>query len=106
MVWGIFKKDSISDTYKKMQDTSKEVKEVNEDIEQIDEIKMADLPVRKVQGRAYGASKPEPHWSAGLKGPKDAELKNIEAEKKKKEACLFLQLIPSLHFKSLCCKLN
>ena len=46
---------------------------------------MADLPVTRVQGRAYGASKPEPHAVDVLKGPKDTELKKIEAEKKKKK---------------------
>jgi mRNA-degrading endonuclease RelE of RelBE toxin-antitoxin system len=52
--------------------------------ESLDEVKMADLPSTKVQGRAYGASKPEPHAVDVLKGPKDTELKKIEAEKKKK----------------------
>lgn len=53
--------------------------------EQIDEVKMADLPSTKVQGRAYGASKPEPHAVDVMKGPKEKELKDIEAEKKKKK---------------------
>ena len=51
---------------------------------ELDEVKMADLPSTKVQGRAYGASKPEPHALDLTKGPKDKELKNIDAEKKKK----------------------
>ena len=55
-----------------------------EEGKQIDEVKMADLPSTKVQGRAYGASKPEPHALDLTKGPKDKELKNIDAEKKKK----------------------
>ena len=55
-----------------------------EEVESIDEVKMADLPSTKVQGRAYGASKPEPHALDLTKGPKDKELKNIDAEKKKK----------------------
>ena len=55
-----------------------------EEVESIDEVKMADLPSTKVQGRAYGASKPEPHALDLAKGPKDKELKNIDAEKKKK----------------------
>ena len=54
-------------------------------VEQLNEVKMADLPVRKVQGRAYGASKPEPHAVDTLRGPKDDELKKIETEKKKKK---------------------
>jgi hypothetical protein len=56
----------------------------NEDVEQLDEVKMADLPSTKVQGRAYGASKPEASAFDVLKGPKDKELKSIESEKKKK----------------------
>ena len=58
---------------------------VKEDIESIDEVKMADLPSTKVQGRSYGASKPEPHAVDTLRGPKEKELKDIEAEKKKKQ---------------------
>jgi len=49
---------------------------------ELDEVKMADLPSRKIQGRSYGASKPESDY---VKGPSDAELKKIEAEKKKKK---------------------
>ena len=55
-----------------------------EEVEELDEVKMADLPSRKVQGRAYGAYKPEPHAVDTLAGPKTKELKAIEAEKKKK----------------------
>ena len=53
----------------------------NEEVEELDEVKMADLPSRKVQGRAYGAYKPEPHAVDTLAGPKTKELKAIEAEK-------------------------
>ena len=56
-----------------------------EEVEQMDEVKMADLPSTKVQGRSYGASKPEPHAVDTLRGPKEKELKDIEAEKKKKK---------------------
>jgi len=56
-----------------------------EEVEQIDEVKMADLPSTKVQGRSYGSSKPEPHAVDTLRGPKEKELKDIEAEKKKKQ---------------------
>jgi hypothetical protein len=52
-----------------------------EEVEVLDEVKMADLPSTKIQGRSYGASKPESDY---VKGPSDAELKKIEAEKKKK----------------------
>jgi hypothetical protein len=38
-----------------------------------------------IKGRAYGASKPEPHAVDTIKGPNDAELKKIEAAKKKKQ---------------------
>jgi hypothetical protein len=63
----------------------KDKKMYGEDIEHIDEVKMADLPSTKVQGRSYGASKPEPHAVDTLRGPKEKELKDIEAEKKKKQ---------------------
>ena len=56
---------------------------VKEEVEAIDEVKMADLPSTKVQGRSYGASKPQPSAFDVLKGPKDKELKSIETEKKK-----------------------
>lgn len=56
---------------------------VKEQVEELDEVKMADLPSTKVQGRSYGASKPQPSAFDVLKGPKDKELKSIETEKKK-----------------------
>lgn len=52
---------------------------------ELDEVKMADLPSRKIQGRSYGSSKPEPHAVDTLRGPKEKELKDIETEKKKKK---------------------
>ena len=58
---------------------------VKEEVESIDEVKMADLPSTKVQGRSYGASKPQPSAFDVLKGPKDKELTAIDAEKKKKK---------------------
>ena len=70
--------------YKQQGYTVHDHKYLGEDVEQMDEVKMADLPSTKVQGRAYGASKPEPHALDLTKGPKDKELKNIDAEKKKK----------------------
>jgi hypothetical protein len=72
-----------------------------EEVEELDEVKLADLPSRKVQGRAYGASKPEPHWSAGLKGPKDSELKSIESEKKKKKFSEMVNLYNEKGLKSI-----
>ena len=59
-------------------------KKMKEEVEELDEVKMANLPSTKVQGRAYGAYKPEPHAVDTLAGPKTKELKAIEAEKKKK----------------------
>ena len=72
-----------------------------EEVEQMDEVKMADLPVRKVQGRAYGASRPEPHAVDTIKGPNDAELKKIEAEKKKKKFSEMVNLYQNKGLKSL-----
>jgi hypothetical protein len=57
---------------------------VKEEVE-LDEVKMADLPSTKVQGRSYGASKPQPSAFDILKGPKNKELTAIDAEKKKKK---------------------
>jgi len=45
---------------------------------------MADLPSTKVQGRAYGASKPEPHPLDVMKGPTEKQLLGVKSEKKKK----------------------
>ena len=72
-----------------------------EQVEELDEVKMADLPVRKVQGRAYGASRPEPHAVDTMKGPNDAELKKIETEKKKKKFSEMVNLYQDKGLKSL-----
>jgi hypothetical protein len=72
-----------------------------EQVETIDEVKLADLPSRKVQGRAYGASRPEPHAVDTIKGPNDAELKKIEAEKKKKKFSEMVNLYQDKGLKSL-----
>ena len=53
-----------------------------ESVEDLDEVKMADLPSRKIQGRSYGASKPEPSAFDILKGPRDKDLKSIATKKK------------------------
>ena len=53
-----------------------------EAVEDLDEVKMADLPSRKIQGRSYGASKPEPSAFDILKGPRDKDLKSIATKKK------------------------
>lgn len=73
-------------------------KSVKEDVEQIEEVKMADLPSTKVQGRAYGSSKPQPSAFDVLKGPKEKELKSIESEKKKKK---FNEMVEILQTKGL-----
>jgi hypothetical protein len=72
-----------------------------EEVEAIDEVKMADLPSTKVQGRAYGASRPEPHAVDTMKGPNDAELKKIETEKKKKKFSEMVNLYQDKGLKSL-----
>jgi len=69
----------------KYKPTKPNPKKYSEEVEELDEVKMADLPSTKVQGRAYGSSKPEPSAFDVLKGPKDKELKSIESEKKKKK---------------------
>ena len=72
-----------------------------EQVEELDEVNMADLPVRKIQGRAYGSSRPEPHAVDTIKGPNDAELKKIEAEKKKKKFSEMVSLYQDKGLKSL-----
>jgi hypothetical protein len=52
-----------------------------ESVEDLDEVKMADLPSRKIQGRSYGASKPEPSAFDILKGPRAKDLKPAPASK-------------------------
>jgi hypothetical protein len=78
-----------------------DIKINKEEIEQMDEVKMADLPSTKVQGRAYGASRPEPHAVDTMKGPNDAELKKIETEKKKKKFSEMVNLYQDKGLKSL-----
>jgi hypothetical protein len=72
-----------------------------EEVESIDEVKMADLPSTKVQGRSYGSSRPEPHAVDVMKGPKEKELKDIEAEKKKKKFSEMVNLYQEKGLKSL-----
>ena len=56
-------------------------KSTNEEVEQLDEYTPGPDGKTMIKGRAYGASKPKDDY---IKGPSDAELKKIEAEKKKK----------------------
>lgn len=68
MTWGIFKSDSVSETYKK----------------QLNEYESKDgRYVHKAKPGVYGGSEKESDY---VKGPSDAALKKIEAEKKKKVA--------------------
>jgi hypothetical protein len=92
------KDELTADDFKKLRG-KKEVKK--EEVEAIDEVKLADLPSRKIQGRAYGASRPEPHAVDTIKGPNDAELKKIEAEKKKKKFSEMVNLYQDKGLKSL-----
>jgi hypothetical protein len=75
------KDELTADDFKKLR-AKKEVKK--EEVEGLDEVKMADLPSRKVQGRSYGASKPEPHPLDVMKGPAKSELEQMTRIKKKK----------------------
>jgi hypothetical protein len=52
--------------------------------ETIDEVKMADLPSRKVQGRSYGASAPD--VQKPYKAPSKKDLQDIESNNKKKKS--------------------
>ena len=72
-----------------------------EQVESIDEVKMADLPSTKVQGRSYGSSRPEPHAVDVMKGPKEKELKDIDAEKKKNKFSEMVNLYQEKGLKSL-----
>jgi hypothetical protein len=92
------KDELTADDFKKLR-AKKEVKK--EEVESIDEVKMADLPSTKVQGRSYGASKPEPHAVDTLRGPKEKELKDIDAEKKKKKFSEMVNLYQEKGLKSL-----
>ena len=94
------KDELTSDDFKKLR-AGKKADVKKEEVEHIDEVKMADLPSTKVQGRAYGASRPEPHAVDTIKGPNDAELKKIEAEKKKKKFSEMVNLYQEKGLKSL-----
>jgi hypothetical protein len=62
-----------------------DIKINKEEIEQMDEVKMADLPSTKVQGRAYGASRPEPHPLDVMKGPSKSTMDTMAKQKKDKK---------------------
>jgi hypothetical protein len=56
-----------------------------EEVEKLDEYTPGPGGKTMIKGRSYGSSRPEPHAVDTIKGPNDAELKKIEAEKKKKQ---------------------
>ena len=62
---------------------AKELKKQNEEVEQLDEYTPSKTGVTKIQGRAYGASKPEKHAVDTMSGPTRKQLSAIEKEKKK-----------------------
>ena len=64
---------------------AKELKKQNEDVEQLDEYTPDKSGVTRIQGRAYGASKPEKHAVDTMSGPTRKELTAIEKEKKVKK---------------------
>jgi ElaB/YqjD/DUF883 family membrane-anchored ribosome-binding protein len=83
------KDELTADDFKKLRagkkaDVKKEEVQ-SESVEQLDEVKMADLPSTKVQGRAYGASKPEPHPLDVMKGPSKSTLDSMAKHKKEKK---------------------
>ena len=63
----------------------KELKKQNEEAEQLDEYTPDKSGVTRIQGRAYGASKPEKHAVDTMSGPTRKELTAIEKEKKVKK---------------------
>ena len=78
-----------------------DIKINKEEIEQMDEVKMADLPSTKVQGRSYGSSRPEPHALDVMKGPTEKQLLGVQAEKKKKKFSEMVNLYQEKGLKSL-----
>jgi hypothetical protein len=76
------KDELTADDFKKLRG-KKEVKK--EEVEKLDEYTPGPDGKTMIKGRSYGSSRPEPHAVDTIKGPNDAELKKIEAEKKKKQ---------------------
>jgi hypothetical protein len=93
--------EKMDKQYSAMRKKREQDKLKKEEVESIDEVKMADLPSTKVQGRSYGSSRPEPHAVDVMKGPKEKELKDIEAEKKKKKFSEMVNLYQEKGLKSL-----
>jgi len=72
-----------------------------EEVEKLDEYTPGPGGKTMIKGRSYGSSRPEPHAVDTIKGPNDAELKKIEAEKKKKKFSEMVNLYQDKGLKSL-----
>ena len=59
--------------------------DIDEETEQLDEYKPHESGVTRIQGRAYGASKPEKHAVDTMKGPTRKELEKMDKKKPFKE---------------------
>jgi len=77
---------------------SDELRKQNEETEQLDEYKPHESGVTRIQGRAYGASKPEKHAVDTMKGPTRKELEKMDKKKPFKE---MLELYAEKGLKSL-----
>ena len=73
----------------------------SEEVEKLDEYTPGPGGKTMIKGRSYGSSRPEPHAVDTIKGPNDAELKKIEAEKKKKKFSEMVNLYQDKGLKSL-----
>jgi len=92
--------EKMDKQYSAMRKKREQDKLKKEEIE-LDEVKMADLPSTKVQGRAYGASKPEPHPLDVMKGPAKSELDAMAKQKKQKKFSEMINLYQEKGLKSL-----
>ena len=92
--------EKMDKLYSAMRKKREQDKLKKEEVE-LDEVKMADLPSTKVQGRSYGASRPEPHALDVMKGPTEKQLLGVQAEKKKKKFSEMVNLYQEKGLKSL-----
>ena len=74
--------EEVKDEYARKVDKYLKKKYNKEEVEELVEYTPGPDGKTMIKGRSYGASKPESDY---VKGPSDAELKKIEAEKKKKQ---------------------
>jgi len=93
--------EKMDKQYSAMRKKREQDKLKKEEVESIDEVKMADLPSTKVQGRSYGSSRPEPHALDVMKGPTEKQLLGVQAEKKKKKFSEMVNLYQEKGLKSL-----